>query len=152
MRTVRDILAAKGRDILSVGPEATLLEALELMAARNIGAVLVLGASGDLEGIFSERDFARKIIIKGSSMESTKVREAMTARVFSVGPDTAVSECMALMTERRVRHLPVMEGGKPAGIVSIGDVVKELLGEQELLINRQAAELGQLGRFTDGCL
>jgi CBS domain-containing protein len=152
MVTVKEILAVKGREIVSVSPEATLLVALEVMANKNVGAVLVLDAQGDLRGIFSERDFVRKIIIKGRAMETTLVKEIMTSRVLYVSPETTVSDCMSLMTEKRIRHLPVLEGGKPVGVVSIGDVIKELLREQELTINRQAAEIGQLERYTTGSI
>jgi CBS domain-containing protein len=152
METVKDILATKGSEVISVSPEATLIGALELMADRNVGAVLVLDAQGAIQGLFSERDFVRKIIIKGRAMETTKVKEIMTSRVLYVAPETTLSDCMNLMTEKRVRHLPVLEGDKPIGIVSIGDVVKAILRQQELVINRQAAELGQLERYTTGSL
>jgi len=151
METVKDILAAKGREVISLGPEATLLEALELMADKNVGAILVLDAQGSVLGIFSERDFTRKIIIRGRSIEATKVGEIMTSHVLYVELGTTTSDCMNLMTEKRVRHLPVLEGGKPVGIVSIGDVVKAILREQELQIHRQASEIGQLERYISGC-
>jgi CBS domain-containing protein len=152
MRTVKDILKSKGTDVIGVGPDATLLEALEKMADKNVGALLVLGGDSSVLGLFSERDFTRKIIIKGRAMETTKVREVMTAKVLYVGPATSISDCMNLMTEKRVRHLPVILEGKAVGIVSIGDVVKAMLEEQELLISRQAAELGQLERYTSGSI
>jgi CBS domain-containing protein len=152
MRTVKDILKSKGADVIGVGPDATLLEALEKMADKNVGALLVLGGDSSVLGLFSERDFARKIIIKGRTMETTKVREVMTVKVLYVGPATSISDCMNLMTEKRVRHLPVILEGKAVGIVSIGDVVKAMLEEQELLISRQAAELGQLERYTSGSI
>lgn len=150
MEKVQDILGAKGATIVSVGPDATLLEALEKMADKNVGAVLVLGAKGEVLGLFSERDFARKIIIKGRTVEATKVKEVMTEKVLYVTPATSISDCMNLMTEKRVRHLPVISDGVPVGLVSIGDVVKATLEQQELLITRQAAELGQLERYVDG--
>jgi CBS domain-containing protein len=150
METVKSILASKGSEVISVDPEATLIAALEIMADRNVGSVLVLGADGSIQGIFSERDFVRKIIIKGRAMETTKVKEIMTSHVLYVEPETSLSDCMNLMTEKRVRHLPVMDKGKPIGIVSIGDVVKAILRQQELLITRQAAELGQLERYISG--
>jgi CBS domain-containing protein len=152
MKTVKDILAIKGSEIVSVEPEATMVAALELMAEKNVGAVLVLDARGALAGLFSERDLARKIIIKGRAIETTPVGEVMTSRVLYVGPETTLADCMSLMTERRTRHLPVLDGGKPVGLVSIGDVVKELLKEQELVIDRQAAEIGQLERYTTGSI
>lgn len=152
MKTVKEILTAKGSEIVSVSPETTLITALELMAERNIGAVLVLEAEGAVAGLFSERDFVRKIIIKGRAMETTMVKEVMTSRVLYVNPDTTIADCMTLMTEKRLRHLPVLSGGKPVGLVSIGDVVKELLREQELKIILQAAEIGQLERYTSGSI
>ncbi|MGO8694669.1 MAG: CBS domain-containing protein [Rectinemataceae bacterium] len=147
METVKDILAGKGSEVIGVGPDATLYEALEVMADRNVGAVLVIDEKSEVAGIFSERDFARKIIIKGRSGETTKVKEIMTRHVLYVQPDTTISECMALMTEKRVRHLPVLEREKPVGVVSIGDVVKALLRMQESVISQQAFEIGQLERY-----
>jgi CBS domain-containing protein len=152
METVKDILLAKGNEVLSVGADASLLAALEIMADRNVGAVIVLDAQGGVVGIFTERDFVRKIIIKGRTMETTKVKEIMTSPVLYVGSGTTLADCMNLMTEKRVRHLPVIEGGKPVGIVSIGDVVKAILRQQEQVINRQAGEIGQLARYTEGVL
>jgi CBS domain-containing protein len=152
METVKDILTAKGSEVLSVGADANLLTALEIMADRNVGAVVVLDAQGGVLGIFTERDFVRKIIIKGRTMESTKVKEIMTSPVLYVGSGTTLTDCMNLMTEKRVRHLPVIEGGKPVGIVSIGDVVKAILRQQEQVISRQAGEIGQLARYTEGAL
>lgn len=151
METVKDILTAKGHEVISLGPDATLLEALEMMADKNVGAILVLDPQGAVLGIFSERDFTRKIIIRGRTIEATKVREIMTSRVLYVGLDTTTTDCMNLMTEKRVRHLPVLEGDKPVGIISIGDVVKAILREQELMIHRQASEIGQLERYISGC-
>jgi len=147
METVHDILAGKGDEVYSVGPDATLYEALELMAERNVGAVLVIDASGAVQGIFSERDFVRKILIKGRSVEGTRVREIMTSHVLYVEPKTSIAECMTLMTEKRIRHLPVVSNGKPVGVVSIGDVVKALLQQQEKVITQQAFEIGQLERY-----
>jgi CBS domain-containing protein len=152
METVKSILEAKGGEVYSVGPEATLYEALEVMADKNVGAVLVLDPAGAVLGIFTERDFVRKFMIKGRSGEGTKVKEIMTARVLYVGPATSVSDCMNLMTEKRVRHLPVMLDGKPVGIVSIGDVVKAILKSQEQVISRQASEIGQLERYISNCV
>jgi CBS domain-containing protein len=152
METVKDILLAKGSEVLSVGAEASLLTALEIMAERNVGAVLVLDSQGGVSGIFTERDFVRKIIIKGRTMETTMVKEIMTTPVLYVGPGTTLADCMNLMTEKRVRHLPVIEGGKPVGIVSIGDVVKAILRQQDQVISRQAGEIGQLERYTEGVL
>jgi CBS domain-containing protein len=152
METVKSILEAKGSEVYGVGPEATLYEALEVMAEKNVGAVLVLDPAGAVLGIFSERDFVRKFMIKGRSGEGTKVKEIMTSHVLYVGPSTSLSDCMNLMTEKRVRHLPVMLDGKPVGIVSIGDVVKAILKSQEQVISRQASEIGQLERYISGCV
>jgi len=147
MEKVKDILAVKGSAIVSVGPDATLYEALEVMADRNVGAVLVIDEKGKVAGIFSERDFVRKIIIKGRSGDSTKVKEIMTAQVLYVQPDTGIADCMNLMTQKRIRHLPVLEGEKPVGVISIGDVVKAVLEMKESLISQQAFEIGQLERY-----
>jgi CBS domain-containing protein len=152
METVKSILEAKGSDVFSVDPEASLYDALEVMADKNVGAVLVIDAAGKVTGIFSERDFVRKFMIKGRSGEGTKVREIMTAQVLYVTPATSLADCMNLMTEKRVRHLPVMLDGKPVGIVSIGDVVKAILKRQERVINEQASEIGQLERYISGCV
>jgi len=146
MKTVDDILKAKGREVASVLPQAKVLKALELMAEKNIGAVLVIDAQGAVQGIFSERDFARKIIVKGHSCENEDVEAVMTRDVIFVQPETSLEECMNLMTHRRIRHLPVMEKGKVAGIVSIGDVVKALLEAKDRIISEQAFELGQVER------
>jgi len=123
MKRVKDILRIKGDQVWSVSPEATVLDALREMADKNIGAVLVMD-HGRLAGIFSERDYARKLELKGRPAGETCVREVMTEQVVGVRPDDSVDECMAIMTERRIRHLPVVDGGEVAGIVSIGDVVK----------------------------
>jgi CBS domain-containing protein len=152
VKAVKDILKAKGGEIFSVRPEATLFEALEAMADRNIGSVLVIDKAGEVAGIFTERDFVRKFMVKGRTGEGTKVEEIMTRRVLYVGPETSISDCMNLMTEKRVRHLPVLENGKPVGVVSIGDIVKAILTEQELLITQQASEIGQLERYISGAI
>jgi CBS domain-containing protein len=152
METVKDILSTKGAEVISVTPETTLVHAIEVMADRNVGALLVLDAHGGIQGIFSERDFVRKIIIKGRAMETTQVKEIMTSRVLYVGLETTLSDCMNLMTEKRVRHLPVVQGEKAVGMISIGDVVKAMLRQQELTIVRQAAEIGQLERYISGSI
>ncbi|HET7839427.1 MAG TPA: CBS domain-containing protein [Rectinemataceae bacterium] len=150
MQTVKDILDAKGSAIISIGPEASLYEALEVMADRNVGAILVVDSGGGILGIFTERDFARKFIIKGRTGEGTKVKEIMTTRVLYVQPETSISDCMNLMTEKRIRHLPVIVAGKVVGLVSIGDVLKATLKAQESLISQQAFEIGQLERYISG--
>ncbi len=129
MTIVRQILDDKGSDVWSVGPDDMIYRALELMAEKNIGAVLVMEEE-KLVGIFSERDYARKIILQGKASRDTPVREAMTSRVYAVRPDQHVDVCMALMTDKRIRHLPVMRDEGVVGVVSIGDVVKAIISEQ----------------------
>jgi CBS domain-containing protein len=135
MTTVRQLLDLKGTDVVSVPPEANVLDALKLMAQHEIGAVLVLEGAR-LIGIMSERDYARKVILKGKSSHDTQVREIMTERVVYARPEQTVPECMALMTSKRVRHLPVLEGGRLIGVLSIGDLVKETISEQEFIIRQ----------------
>jgi CBS domain-containing protein len=147
METVAEYLKKKGTEIYSVRPNATVYGALELMAEKNIGAVVVTDEEGKLHGIFSERDFARKMIIKGRNANTTKVKEIMTTLVVSVNLDTRIHECMALMTEKRIRHLPVRDGEKLVGVVSIGDVVKSMLTEQEMVISQQAYKIDQLEQY-----
>ena len=121
MKTVREILGAKGTETWSVEPGATVLEALQIMAERDVGAILVRD-TGKVVGIFSERDYARKITLLKRRSKDTPVRDVMSAKVLCVTPDSTVEECMALMTGKRVRHLPVLEGGELGGVISIGDV------------------------------
>jgi CBS domain-containing protein len=135
MKTVRDILRTKGREVWTVRPDATLFEALEKMAEKNVGA-LVVTKGEDIVGIVSERDYARKVILKGKSSRETRVSEIMTKDTLYVDPDYKVEECMALMTDEHVRHLPVIEKGRIVGIVSIGDVVKAVISEKEFVIEQ----------------
>jgi CBS domain-containing protein len=135
MKTVSMLLRAKGREVHSIVPDAPVFDALALMAERNVGALLVTEA-GRLVGIFSERDYARKVILKGKTSRETTVREIMSSHVVSVRPEQTITECMALMTERRIRHLPVLEGDELVGIISIGDVVKAIITEQEFEIEQ----------------
>jgi CBS domain-containing protein len=135
MKTVRQLLETKGAEVISVSPDSNVLDALKLMASREIGAVLVVEAAR-LVGIMSERDYARKVILKGKSSQDTKVREIMTERVMYARPDQTVPELMALMTNKRVRHLPVLEGDRLVGVLSIGDLVKETISEQEFIIRQ----------------
>lgn len=131
--TVRQLLQTKGNRVHAISPEATVFEALERMAAYDVGALMVM--RGDqLVGIFSERDYARKIILMGRISKDTLVGEVMTDTLITVTPDTTLAECMNLMTVNRVRHLPVLEGGRLVGVVSIGDVVKAIMTEQEFMI------------------
>lgn len=133
MRTVGQLLESKGYDIWSVSPDDSVLDALKLMAEKNVGAVLVL-AAGNLAGILSERDFARKVALEGISAKDTRVWEIMTERVICMRSDQAIAECMTLMTDKRIRHLPVLENNQLVGVISIGDVVKTIITEQEAII------------------
>ena len=133
MYTVRHLLQEKGDKVWTISPDATVYEALELMANHNIGA-LVVGTSEKVLGMFTERDYARKVILKGRASKTTGVGELMTTEVLYISPDDTIENCMALMTEHRLRHLPVMESGKLAGIISIGDVVKSIISDREFLI------------------
>ncbi len=133
MKNVGQILEEKGLHLLSVSPDATVFEALGVMAEKNVGALVVLEGER-LAGIFSERDYARKIILLGKASKETLVREIMTAKVLCVGPAQSIEECMALMTEKRIRHLPVLDHKKVIGVISIGDVIKEVISEQKYII------------------
>jgi len=143
MPTARDILEAKGRAVWAVAPTATVLDALGLMAEHDIGAVLVL--DGDkLAGILTERDYARKVVLAGRSSKDSQVKDVMTAQVVCVPPDRSVDECMGLMTEKRCRHLPVVEHKNVVGVVSIGDLVKATIADREFTI-------AQLQSYITGC-
>lgn len=141
LKTVKDILQIKGPQVWSIGPDATVYDALKLMAEKNTGTVLVLDA-GKLVGILSERDYARKVILKDRASKDTLVREIMTEKVMCVHPDTVIEVCMELMTDKRIRHLPVLEGDRLVGVISIGDVVNAIIAEQKYVI-------GQLRAFHD---
>jgi CBS domain-containing protein len=130
MITVRQLLDRKGRQIFSIAPGTAVLEAIRLMADRHVGALLVMEGE-TLSGIVSERDYARKVILMGRSSADTPVRDIMTAAVITVQPETPVEKCMQIVTERRVRHLPVIEAGRVVGMVSIGDLVKAVIAEQQ---------------------
>ena len=147
MDTVGEFLSKKGSTVWSVDPGATVFQALKLMAEKNIGAVVVMDAEKRIHGIFSERDYARKMMGEGMSAQATKVGEIMTTLLVTVNPDTRINECMALMTEKRVRHLPVIDGEKLVGVVSIGDVVKSVVTEQEMVISQQAYKIDQLENY-----
>jgi CBS domain-containing protein len=135
MKTVGQLLQAKGAHVVAIAPGARVFEALELMAEKDIGALVVVD-DGRLVGIISERDYARKVILQGKSSHDTPVREIMTDRVVTIAPDQTVEECMALMTDNRFRHLPVTVSGRLAGVVSIGDLVKEVIADQEETIKQ----------------
>ena len=127
--TIGSILGRKGGRVWSVAPEATVYDAIVLMAAKGVGAVLVV-SEGRLIGIASERDYARKVVLQGRSSKDTEVREIMTDDLITAAPENTVEECMSLMTRHRVRHLPVLEKGELAGIVSIGDLVNAIIADQ----------------------
>ena len=136
MKYVRDVLEKKGYDIWSVAPDTPVYKALQLMSEKNCGAVLVLHQEA-LVGILSERDYARKVMLKGKSSKNTPVEEIMSQRVVCIQPDNTIDECMALMTDKRIRHLPVLKDEETlVGLISIGDVVKEVISEQEFIINQ----------------
>lgn len=135
MKTIRQLLELKGRDIWSISPDATVYEAVKLMAEKEVGALIVFDGPRTA-GIISERDYARKIILKGRSSKETKVRDIMTANVIHTDADKNVEECMALMTNKRIRHLPVLDQGKLIAIVSIGDLVKSIIEEQKFVIEQ----------------
>lgn len=135
MLAVRQLLQSKGHAVWSISPDASVYEALKLMAEKDVGALLVLEKSA-VAGIISERDYARKVVLHGKSSMDTPVREIMTSRVYFVRTDDSIQECMALMTEAHIRHLPVFEQDRLVGVISIGDVVKSIIGEQEFLIEQ----------------
>ena len=142
METVRSMLRHKGSEIFSLAPEATVYEAVAMMADKSVGALLVLSA-GKLAGIVSERDYARKVILKGKHSHEIQVKEIMTSPVFTVSPSHSVEDCMRVITAHRIRHLPVMEGDALLGIISIGDVVRSI-------ISTQAHAIDQLSGYIEG--
>ena len=134
MTTVAEILKSKSHAaVYSVAPQDSVFQALRTMAEKEVGALLVLDG-GTIAGIFTERDYARKIEVRGRSSADTRLAEVMTPDVLHVGPATTTQECMALMTDKRLRHLPVLDGGQVVGMVSIGDLVKEIISEQQFMI------------------
>ena len=139
MRNVRHLLEAKAPEIFSIGPDAPVIDAVRLMAEKYIGALLVMDGA-KLVGILSERDYARKIVLQGRASSSTPVREIMTSDVISVGCDDTIDHCMQIVTDKRIRHLPVVRAGEVVGVVSIGDLVKAVIEDQQL-------ELDQLQRY-----
>ena len=142
MRSVRQLLEAKAPEVFAIGPDAPVLEAVRLMAEKRIGALLVM-QSGKLAGIVSERDYARKVVLQGRSSSDTPVRDIMTAQVVTVALGDTAEHCMQLVTDRRIRHLPVVEAGHVLGVVSIGDLVRAVIEDQQL-------ELDQLQRYIAG--
>ena len=142
MRTVRQLLEAKAPEVFAIGPDAPVIDAIRLMAEKRIGALLVMQA-GKLAGIVSERDYARKVVLQGRSSSDTPVRDIMTAQVVTIALDDTAEHCMQLVTDRRIRHLPVVDAGHVLGVVSIGDLVRAVIEDQQL-------ELDQLQRYIVG--
>ncbi len=139
---IREILTHKGSNVWSVTPESTVLEAIQMMADKNVGALLVT-KEGRLLGVLSERDYTRKIVLKGRSSKDTPVRDILSGHVVSASPDHTVDECLRLMTEHRIRHLPVMDGTKILGVISIGDLVN-------CIISAQSSTIQQLETYITG--
>ncbi len=135
MISIRQLLERKGSEVWLTSPDASVYEALQLLAEKNIGALIVL-RNGELVGVVSERDYARKVVLHGKTSMNTLVKEIMTEEVVTVGSEKTVEEAMAIMTDKRIRHLPVLEGEKILGVVSIGDLVKAIIAEQEFTINQ----------------
>jgi CBS domain-containing protein len=133
MITVSQILKAKGKNVWTISPEARVFDALKLMAEKSVGALVVVDKDR-VVGVISERDYARKVILKGKSSADTPVRDIMTSRLFGVHPDTKAEECLALMTDKHIRHLPVFDKDRLVGVISIGDVVKAVISQQEVMI------------------
>ncbi len=135
MTTVRQLVNQKGEKIWSIQPDATVFDAIARMAEKNIGSLVVMDGD-ELVGIITERHYARSVVLKGKASPATPVRDIMEKHVITVRPEQSVEECMAIMTEKRVRHLPVFDGRKPIGIVSIGDLVKSIIGDQKFTIDQ----------------
>ena len=135
MKTVAHLLKSKPSGVIAIGPDVQVLEALKVLADKDVGAVLVMDGSR-LLGIVSERDYARKVALKGKSSSSTPVSEIMTREIVCVTPAQTNEECMALMTEKHARHLPVVDNGRVIGVLSIGDLVKDAISEQQFVINQ----------------
>jgi CBS domain-containing protein len=135
MRLVSQILQSKGHDVWFVGPQTTVFDAVKLMSEKGVGALLVM-ENKKMVGIITERDYARKVILAGKSSRQTPVKDVMTKRVLWIAPERTVEECMALMTDKRVRHLPVVDNTRVVGMVSIGDLVKAIIAEQQIIIDQ----------------
>lgn len=142
MKTIKEILEGKGSHVWTIAPDASVMDALRLMAEKEVGALAVT-EDGKLVGIISERDYARKVVLKGRASRDTRVQEIMATRVICTQIDQTVDECMALMTEKRIRHLPVMSDGQMVGMVSVGDLVKSIIADQQFVID-------QLVRYITG--
>lgn len=142
---ITQVLDRKGRDVVSISPHASVFEAIQLMDSKQVGSLLILNKSGKVAGILSERDCFRKVILPEKPPRTVHVKDAMTRKVIYVTPETTVDDCMSLMTQRRIRHLPVMEHDKIAGIISIGDLVKFMASEQDIMIRN-------LEKYIEGSL
>lgn len=142
MIQIRNLLESKGFDIWSVHPDSTVYEALKMMAEKDIGALLVM-KQGEVKGIFSERDYARKVILKGKSSQNTTVRDIMTSAVIYLRAEQTVDECMKVMSANHIRHLPILEENELIGIISIGDVVKAVIADQEFMIDQLESYIRQ---------
>ena len=144
MQKASDLLKGKANQLWTILPEASVFDALKLMAEKEIGAVMVMDKKNKFVGILTERDYARKIILKGKTSLKTSVKEIMTpvAKIYKVKPDTSVEDCMVLMTGKHIRHVPVFDGDKFVGVISIGDVVKSTISQKDLLINNLSDYIG----------
>ncbi len=142
MHTIGQLLEGKGKDIWSIAPHAKVFEALQIMAEKNVGVLLVID-DGEVVGIFSERDYARKVILKGKSSKDISVGDLMTKEVFYIKSQNTLQECMALMTAKHIRHIPVFENNQLTGVVTLGDVVKQIISDQEFTIR-------ELGKYITG--
>lgn len=142
MKRVCEILNDKGAQVWSIAPDRTVFDALKLMGEKEIGALTVV-AAGQLVGIISERDYARKVILKGKTSRETQVQEIMSSSVISATPEQTVQACLRIMTEHRIRHLPVLQAGQLVGIVSIGDLVKAIIAEQQFMIEQLESYITQ---------
>ncbi len=142
MKLVKHLLDSKGRHIVSIAPATSVFDAIKIMADKMIGSLVVIDGE-ELCGIITERDYARKVILKGRSSESTQVAEIMSTKVLTTSSDRTVNDCMELMSEKRIRHLPVVEDNKVIGMISIGDLVQAIISDQQ-------AEIEQLGQYISG--
>ena len=142
--TVKQLLDKKGNEIHAVSPDATVFDAIKLMSERGVGALLVM-QDDQLTGVISERDYTRKVILKGRSSSSTTVQEIMTSNIITLAPDNNIDQCMALMNENQIRHLPIVENGRVMGVVTIMDVIKNILSEKEFIIEQMESYIAGSG-------
>jgi CBS domain-containing protein len=144
MQRARDLLKSKTKEVWSISPKSTVFEALKIMGEKEIGALIVMDKKDKVVGIITERDYARKVILKGKNSRETLVSEIMTpsGKMYTVTPDTLVEDCMVLITGKRIRHVPVFDGGKYVGLISIGDVVKSTISQKDMLIEHLSNYIG----------